>query len=132
MREEIEDEDGEIGGTEQEILNEAFESLCVSEVGSEFSFTTGNLADLSAELDEEDKKAGRNQAKLIGLQIDQNLKIQAMQIQSLEKANADLRVSLDNERTVNAKLRHEIGRKEGILGVIFNILMNFTASPPVI
>ena len=118
-REEIEEEDGEIGGTEQEILNEAFESLCVSEVGSEFSFTTGNLADLSAELDEEDKKAGRNRAELIGLQMDQNLNIQAMQIQSLEKANADLRVSLDNERTVNAEFRHEIGRKEGILGVKF-------------
>ena len=121
MKKEVEAE--EIGETEQEMLNESFESLCVSEVGSEFSFTTENLSARSAELDEEDKKAGRNRVNLLSLQMDQNMKIQTMQIQSLEKDNADLWVSLENERAVNADFRHELGKKEGILEVIYFLIL---------
>lgn len=113
----------DVENEEQEMLDESFASLSISELGSDFccsrnSFTSENLAELSAQLEEEDKETGKNQARLIALQMDRNMDSFNLQIQVLENSNEELRVSLERERDSNAEFRHEIGKKEGILEVI--------------
>ena len=112
---------------QQEMLNASFGSLNISELGSEFcysrnSFTSENLAELSAQLDDEDKKHGKSKADLIALQMDRNMDCFNLQIQLLENANDELRVNLENERAMNAEFRHKIGKNEGVLEVTSDYL----------
>ena len=102
------------------------ESFRISEMGSDiYSSSTGSdlgstedLSELSAALNEKDKKASKKQARLLSLHMDQNVDGFELQIEMLQNANARLRADLDNERAENAQLRKTIGRKEAILGVV--------------
>ena len=101
------------------------ESFRISEMGSDiYSSSAGSdlgstedLSELSAALNEKDKKASKKQARLFSLHMGQNFDGFELQIEILQNANGRLRADLDNERAENAQLRKTIGRKEAILGV---------------
>ena len=101
------------------------ESFRISEMGSDiYSSSAGSdlgstedLSELSAALNEKDKKASKKQARLLSLHMGQNIDGIELQIEMLQNANGRLRADLDNERAENAQLRKTIGRKEAILGV---------------
>ena len=102
------------------------ESFRISEMGSDiYSSSAGSdlgstedLSELSAALNEKDKKASKKQARLLSLHMGQNFDGFELQIEMLQNANDRLRADLDNERAENAHLCKTIGRKEAILGVV--------------
>ena len=101
------------------------ESFRISEIGSDIysSFagsdlgSTDDLAELSAALDEKDKKESKKQARLLSLHMYQNFGGLELQIEMLQNANGRLRAELNNQKAENAHLRKTVGRKEAILGV---------------